>query len=90
MRRNESQLIGDRGSCICLECNTRIPSQNWITCIERNCPSCGAIMVREGSPYHLYALEQRSVSDEKTESRFRRSRKKSRKSRIPVVVGEGA
>jgi len=92
MVHNESERMGDGGFCICLECNTRLPRRSWITCIERNCPNCGAIMVREGSPYHLYALEQGLDFSGRLNSSSRKSRKSTkriRKGRISWVAGHG-
>lgn len=90
MARNELERMGDGGFCICLECNTRLPRRSWITCIERNCPNCGAIMVREGSPYHLYALEQGLDFSGRFDSSSRQSTTRIRKSRVPMVASHEA
>jgi len=92
MGRNLPESMGEGGCCICLECNTRLPRLSWITCIERNCPECGAIMVREGSPYHLYALEQGLNCSGRLIPSSRRSRtstKRTRRSRFSLVAGHG-
>lgn len=64
MDRHEPSSIDDRGHCICLDCNTRIPYPNCMTCLESNCPKCGAVMVMEGSPYHRYVMQHGKVSGE--------------------------
>jgi hypothetical protein len=51
----------DKWFCICLECGTSTPRQNLVTCLETNCPTCGAVMVREGSPYYEYAMRRRRL-----------------------------
>mgnify|MGYP001787686453 CR=1 FL=1 len=92
MARNEPEKTGEEGFCICLECNSRLPRRRLITCIERNCPNCGAVMVREGSPYHLYALEQGLDFNGRLDSASRKSRKspkKIRRSRGSLVTGHG-
>ena len=62
MNRHEPREQAEEKCCICLECNTRVPYRNWVTCLEVNCPKCGAIMVREGSPYHEYVLRHGHAS----------------------------
>lgn len=81
MARNEPENMGKEGFCICLECNTRLPRRSLITCIEMNCPNCGAIMVREGSPYHFSVLEQGMDFSGRSDSSSRKSRKSPRKIR---------
>ncbi len=85
MARYNSETSGDEGFCICLECNTRLPRRSWITCIERNCPNCGAIMVREGSPYHLYVLEQGLDFNGRVATSSRPSTRRTRKSPVPLM-----
>jgi len=89
MARNEPESTGDGGFCICLECNTRLPRRSWVTCIERNCPNCGAIMVREGSPYHLYALEHGMDFRGRLDSASRKSILRIPRDRVPVAAGHG-
>ena len=51
------RMRGARGRfCVCIECDTRVPHQDWITCYERRCPMCGSAMVMEGSPYHVHLM----------------------------------
>jgi hypothetical protein len=87
MNRDESHTMGDEGFCICLECNTRVPRRSWITCIERNCPNCGAVMVREGSPYHTFSLEQDVARDGSSGAPSRRPDRRNHKGRTEVVLG---
>ncbi len=89
MARNEPEKTSEEGFCICLECDTRLPRRSWITCIERNCPNCGAIMVREGSPYHLYVLDQGLDFNGRFDSSSRPPTTRTRKSPVPLVAGHG-
>lgn len=90
MDRKAADSIGDGGYCICLECNSRIPHRNCIRCLEMNCPVCGAaIMVREGSPYHLYALRKEMAQDGRPDSSSRRPVRMGRDIRIPDAVSQG-
>ena len=57
MNRHQPRKQAEERCCICLECNTRVPYRDYVTCLEVNCPKCGAVMVREGSLYHQYVLE---------------------------------
>lgn len=90
MDRKEPETRGERRPCICLNCHTRIPYLSWITCLERNCPECGAVMVREGSPYHLYALEQGVAFDGRSRVPTRRPGKEPRENRTPAAQHQGA
>lgn len=87
MNRNESQSAADKGYCICLECKTRLPHRSWVTCIERNCPACGAIMVREGSPYHLFVQEQELAHGGRRDPASRAPGKRNRNARADVLLG---
>ena len=53
----------DRGFCVCLECGMRVPGQRGVTSLEMSCPNCGAVLVREDSPYHRYATHRRLEHD---------------------------
>lgn len=90
MDRYEHASNGERGFCICLNCHTRIPLQSWITSLEMNCPKCGAIMVHEGSPYHLYALEHGEAFDGTTLVPARRQRRARPRRRRSFALGHGA
>lgn len=48
----------DRGFCVCLDCGMRVPGQRGVTCLEMNCPNCGAVLVRENSPYCRYVMRR--------------------------------
>jgi len=63
MIRIEQSGNVERWFCVCLECGTRIPRLKIVTCLETNCPKCGAVMVRENSSYHKYALRRRLATD---------------------------
>ena len=54
-----NRMQDHRGFCVCLECGMRVPGQRGVTCLEMNCPNCGAVLVRENSPYHRYAAHRR-------------------------------
>lgn len=90
MDRNELESTGDEGFCICLNCHTRVPRQDWITCLERNCPECGAIMVCEGSFYHQFAVELGLAFNGYSLVPPRRLRNTRLKRRRPVALGHGA
>ena len=90
MDRNERANDGERGYCICLNCHTRVPLQSWITSLEMNCPKCGAIMVHEGSPYHLYSMAQGVAFDGASLVPSRRLKKRRRKNRALTAQGQQA
>lgn len=56
----------ERRFCVCLECGARTLRLKIVTCLETSCPKCGAVMVREDSPYHKYALRRRLATDLRT------------------------
>lgn len=89
MDRDEPENMGEGGYCICLECDTRVPHRNWITCLEMNCPVCGAIMVREGSPYHLYALRHGLTPDGGSDRSSGSLGRGDRFGRLPSAVSQG-
>ena len=64
MARHEPRKTDDERCCICLKCDTRVPYRKCVTCLEVDCPKCGATMVREGSPYHMAVMRQHLVSEE--------------------------
>lgn len=53
-------FMGAGGACICTRCGQRMPHSTGVPCLEERCPSCGAAMVREGSPHHLEILARRT------------------------------
>jgi hypothetical protein len=87
MNPENSRSENPEGSCICLECNTRIPSQDWILCFERSCPRCGAIMVREKSPYYWYALAKEYINGKNSDRSPRRAKKSGPRRWIPAALG---
>ena len=90
MDRNDREIAGEARPCICLNCHTRLPYLSGITCLERNCPACGAVMVREGSPYHLFAIEQGSAFDGSSLVPGRKAVEKPRRTGTPAALGQGA
>ena len=38
---------GPGGECICPQCGTTVPHEAGIPCYNKNCPKCGAKMVRK-------------------------------------------
>lgn len=88
--RYERETTCEGGFCICLNCHTRVPYLDGITCLGRNCPECGAIMVLEGSPYHLSALRRGSAFDETSLVPTGRAGEKPRRTGPPVALGQGA
>jgi hypothetical protein len=53
-----SQCYGPAGSCICLKCGHREPHKEGVQCRAARCPSCGAVMIREGSVHHRAFLDR--------------------------------
>jgi predicted Fe-Mo cluster-binding NifX family protein len=41
------QAGGPAGYCVCTQCGQREPHERGIPCVERKCPKCGAIMIRQ-------------------------------------------
>jgi len=58
MQRRGEARMGAGGSCICLKCGNRYPHRQGQPCLDTPCPSCGAKMVREGSPRHQAYMEK--------------------------------
>ena len=56
-KRGEARM-GSGGFCICLKCGERVPHRQGQPCMDAACPSCGATMIREGSPRHQAYLEK--------------------------------
>ena len=50
--RGEGGGMGGGGFCLCPKCGQKNPHQPGTPCLDERCPSCGAAMVREGSPHH--------------------------------------
>jgi hypothetical protein len=45
-RRGGPLAAGPDGYCVCPQCGRKEPHQRGVPCFERNCPNCGAAMVR--------------------------------------------
>lgn len=59
------QIKDNKGYCICVRCNTRIPHQKGIPCRQNKCPDCGKTLLREGSYHHqLYVQKKKEKEDE--------------------------
>ena len=56
----ETNAMGSGGWCVCVACGHRQPHRPGVPCREEKCPSCGRVMLREGSPHHRQALTRRS------------------------------
>ena len=74
--------------CVCLECGARTPRLRTVTCLETKCPKCGAVMVREHSPYHEYALRRRMAADLRVALARRGVEMKPREEPVPEVLAE--
>ncbi len=60
--RGEARM-GAGGVCICLKCGEKQPHQQAQPCLDASCPSCGARMVREGSPRHQAYLDKKAKKE---------------------------
>jgi len=89
MVRNQHGVIGDEGFGICLVCGTRFFYQMvWDMWVETDCPRCGAVMVREGSPYPRYAARRGLAADTRAVSARRGAKKVAHKGPVSVRSGE--
>ena len=79
----------DRGPCVCLECGMRVPGQRGVTCLEMNCPNCGAVLVRENSPYHEHVMRRWFRMDLDVALALRTLETDSPGERAPVGADEG-
>lgn len=84
MLGSRKTMPDDRGFCVCLECGMRVPGQRGVTCLEVNCPNCGAVLVRENSPYYRYAAHRRLEADLRAAIGRRRTVRPA-----PIGAGEG-
>ncbi len=50
--------MGWGGHCVCVRCGTRVPHRQGVPCREERCPSCGRVMLREGSEHHQTWLKK--------------------------------
>lgn len=51
--------MGAGGKCVCPKCGKTVPHQQGTPCLETQCPSCGAKMLREGSEHHKALIRKR-------------------------------
>ena len=88
MVRNEQGGKVDGWFCVCLECSARTPRLKIVTCLETSCPKCGAVTVREGSPYHKYAMRRRLATDLRAALARRGVEMKPQKDSVPAGSAE--
>jgi DNA-directed RNA polymerase subunit RPC12/RpoP len=50
---------GPSGNCVCLKCGATVPHQPGTPCREVRCPTCGTVLVREGSEHHRAYWEKK-------------------------------
>jgi len=63
------QFSDNKGYCICVRCNTRVPHKKGVPCRQNKCPDCGKIMLREGGYHHnLYLQKKKDKEDESSSS----------------------
>ena len=82
-------MPGERGVCVCLDCGTRVSGQHGVTCLEMNCPNCGAVLVRENSPYYRYVMQQWFGKDLEAALAFQGIETEPLGERFPVGADEG-
>ncbi len=46
-RMGGPNMAGPSGTCVCPQCGYKEPHERGVPCIERRCPKCGAVMIRE-------------------------------------------
>jgi len=52
MAHERKHKMKSGGYCICPKCETKVPHQSGVPCIETRCPACNAKMLRENSEHH--------------------------------------
>ncbi len=62
----------NKGFCICVDCNTRIPHLKGKPCREVECPKCGKKMIREGNYHHQLYLQKKGEQDNESSSTNKR------------------
>jgi NAD-dependent SIR2 family protein deacetylase len=55
---HESEHLGRGGTCVCVQCGTRVPHEDGVPCRTQRCPSCSASLLREGSDHHRLSVER--------------------------------
>ncbi|PIY20102.1 hypothetical protein COZ13_01810 [Candidatus Desantisbacteria bacterium CG_4_10_14_3_um_filter_40_18] len=45
--RMGDRVLGPGGNCLCPSCETKIPHQQGVPCVQLKCPKCATTMVRE-------------------------------------------
>lgn len=61
--KEEPNLMGSGGNCICTHCDTRLPHIQGQPCKERVCPKCGRKMMREGSYHHQLYMQKKGETN---------------------------
>ncbi len=64
MTEKQRHNMSQEGSCICPKCEERVSHQRGLPCQELRCLSCGAKMLREGSPHYDLWKSKRDAKKE--------------------------
>ena len=66
--KGDGQGLGASGACICPKCGYRTTHAAGGPCMEQRCPSCGSVLLREGSVHHQKAQKVQASRQKKNES----------------------
>ena len=59
-KKDLSSGMSDR--CICIKCGHTSIKKRGIPCMEEKCPTCGAVLLREGGYHHQKAKDKTKQS----------------------------
>ena len=58
--------LEQKGFCICVKCDIKIPHYKGQPCRDQNCEKCGAPLMREGSYHHQLYLKKTGETNYET------------------------
>jgi len=59
--RGDGQGLGSSGACVCPKCGFSKSHTPGVPCMEERCPSCGSVLLREGSVHHQKASSRKKA-----------------------------